>query len=114
MIDERHLKALRFLKDKPEITQRELAVQLGVSVGATNYCLKALVEKGWIKLENFQRNPKKLGYLYLLTPKGLVAKTALTTRFLKSKIQEHEQLKEEIASLSAELEENNKTGQHEL
>ena len=104
MSSERHLKALKALEINPEMTQRELAVALGVSVGAANYCLKALVEKGWIKLENFQKNPNKLGYLYLLTPKGFSAKTTLTTDFLKSKLEEYDRLKAEIASLSAEVE----------
>ena len=103
--DERQLKALRLLEDNPSLTQRELARELGVSVGAANYCLKALVEKGWVKLENFQRNPNKLGYLYLLTPKGLTAKTQLTTKFLKRKLKEYEALKTEIALLKAELDE---------
>jgi len=104
MSEERQLKALRVLEKKPELTQRELATELGVSVGAANYCLKALVERGWIKLENFQKNPNKLGYLYLLTPKGFSAKAALTTQFLKTKLEEYERLRAEIASLTAESE----------
>ena len=102
-MDERQLKALRLLEANPELTQRELARELGVSVGAANYCLKALVEKGWVKLENFQRNPSKLGYLYLLTPIGLAAKTQLTARFLKRKLDEYEALKAEIEDLRAEV-----------
>ena len=104
MSEERHLRALRVLEKKPELTQRELAAELGVSVGAANYCLKALAERGWIKLENFQKNPNKLGYLYLLTPKGFSAKAALTTQFLKTKLEEYERLRAEIASLTAESE----------
>ena len=104
MAEERHLKALRLLELDPEMTQRELAEALGVSVGAANYCLKALVEKGWVKLENFQKNPNKLGYLYLLTPAGMVAKTTLTASFLKRKIIEYEALRVEIKALRSEME----------
>ena len=103
MTDERHLKALRLLEDNPDMTQRQLAESLGVSVGAANYCLKALVGKGWVKLENFQSNPNKLGYLYLLTPQGVTAKASLTARFLKRKLAEYEALKVEIESLKAEV-----------
>ena len=95
---------MRLLETNPEMTQRELAEALGVSLGATNYCLKALVEKGWVKLENFQNNPNKLGYLYLLTPMGMAAKTTLTTRFLRRKLAEYEALKAEIEQLRCDLE----------
>ena len=81
------------------MSQRQLADNLGVSLGAANYCLKALVEKGWVKLENFQKNPNKLGYLYLLTPIGITAKTQLTASFLKRKLMEYEDLKSEIEEL---------------
>ena len=103
MSEERQLDALRLLETNPEMTQRELAEALGVSLGAANYCLKALVEKGWLKLENFQSNPNKLGYLYLLTPMGMAAKTALTARFLKRKLAEYEALKAEIEQLKSEV-----------
>ena len=103
MADERHLKALRLLEQNPEMTQRELAEALGVSVGAANYCLKALVEKGWVKLENFQKNPNKLGYLYLLTPMGIAAKAQLTASFLRRKVAEYEALRTEIEHLRAEV-----------
>ena len=105
MAEERHLKALRLLEQNPEMTQRELAEALGVSVGAANYCLKALVQKGWVKLENFQKNPNKLGYLYLLTPMGFTAKAQLTASFLRRKIAEYEALRTEINQLQAEMEE---------
>ena len=103
MSEERQLVALRLLERNPEMTQRELAQSLGVSLGAANYCLKALVEKGWIKLENFQNNPNKLGYLYLLTPTGMAAKTALTAQFLRRKMVEYEVLKVEIDKLRREV-----------
>ena len=103
MSDERQLNAMRLLGDNPDMTQRELAEALGVSLGAANYCLKALVEKGWVKLESFQGNPNKLGYLYLLTPRGMTAKTQLTAKFLKRKLAEYKLLQREIALLDAEL-----------
>ena len=103
MAEERHLKALRLLEQNPEMTQRELAEALGVSVGAANYCLKALVKKGWVKLENFQKNPNKLGYLYLLTPMGIAAKAQLTGSFLRRKMAEYDALRAEIDQLQAEV-----------
>ena len=103
MTQDRHLSALRLLDANPDMTQRQLAHALGVSVGAANYCLKALVERGWVKLENFQSNPNKLGYLYLLTPAGVAAKTQLTASFLKRKLTEYENLKAEIETLKAEV-----------
>ncbi|MDA8660035.1 MarR family EPS-associated transcriptional regulator [Luminiphilus sp.] len=103
MSEERQLDALRLLATNPDMTQRELAEALGVSLGAANFCLKALVEKGWIKLENFQKNPHKLGYLYLLTPMGIAAKTSLTATFLKRKLEEYEALKVEIQQLKSEV-----------
>lgn len=104
MSDERQLNAMRLLGDNPDMTQRELAEALGVSLGAANYCLKALVEKGWVKLESFQSNPNKLGYLYLLTPHGLAAKTQLTAKFLKRKLSEYKSLQREIEALRSEVE----------
>ena len=104
MSEERQFEALRLLEANPKMTQRELAEALGVSLGATNYCLKALVEKGWLKLESFKRNPHKLGYLYLLTPVGIAAKTRLTARFLQRKLYEYEILKAEIVALRADVE----------
>ena len=94
---------MRLLENNPEMTQRELASTLGISLGAANFCLRALVDKGWIKLDNFKRNPSKLGYLYLLTPKGVAAKTKLTTQFLKRKLVEYDELKNEIEALEKEL-----------
>ena len=103
MSEQRQLDAMRLLEVNPEMTQRELAEALGVSLGAANYCLKALVEQGWVKLENFQNNPSKLGYLYLLTPMGMAAKTTLTARFLRRKLLEYEALKVEIEQLKSEV-----------
>ena len=103
MNQERELNALKLLEQNPEMTQRALAEALGVSVGAANYCMKALVEKGWVKLENFQNNSNKLGYLYLLTPMGLTAKAQLTASFLRRKMAEYEALRAEIDQLQAEV-----------
>lgn len=103
MAEQRQLDVMRLLENNPEMTQRELAQALGVSLGAANYCLKALVEKGWVKFESFQNNPNKLGYLYLLTPMGMSAKAALTARFLRQKLVEYEALKIEIQELRQEV-----------
>ncbi len=87
---------LRKIKNKPESTQRELAKDLGFSLGKLNYCLKALKTKGLIKIDNFSKNPNKMNYIYILTPKGLSEKTKLTINFMKRKMKEYEELKSEI------------------
>ena len=94
-----HLDLLRKLESNSEYTQRELSREMGVSLGKVNYCMKKLVEKGLVKLSNFSRNPNKVGYTYLLTPKGIEEKTKLTFAFLKIKTEEYEMLKEEISKL---------------
>ena len=91
-----HFNVLRKIKSKPNSTQRELAYDLGFSLGKLNYCLKALQEKGLVKIHNFQKNPNKLVYVYLLTPKGIKEKTNLTLNFMKRKMSEYDQLKKEI------------------
>ncbi len=101
-----HLDLLRKLEVNPEYTQRELSQEMGVSLGKVNYCMKKLIEKGWIKLSNFSHNPNKVGYIYLLTPKGIEQKTKLTILFLKRKIEEFEILKDEISELKLESEKN--------
>jgi len=103
MSEERQLKVLRLLENNPEMTQRELAGALHISLGAANFCLKALVDKGWIKIDNFKKNPSKLSYLYLVTPEGIGAKAKLTMRFLKRKRIEYDELKTEIEALEKEL-----------
>ncbi len=85
------------------MSQRELADHLGVSLGKTNYCLKALVEKGLVKARNFKNSRRKRAYLYILTPAGLEAKARITTQFLKRKMNEYEKLREEIEVLKEEL-----------
>ncbi len=87
---------LRKIKNKPKSTQRELAKDLGFSLGKLNYCLKALRDKGLIKINNFSKNPNKINYIYILTPKGIAEKTKLTINFMKKKIKEYEELKLEI------------------
>ena len=100
---ENHLNVLRVLRDNPDITQRQMASKLGISLGGLNYSVKALVEKGWVKMDNFSRNPNKLKYSYLLTPRGVKAKATLTARFLKRKLVEYEALKGEIEVLRMEV-----------
>ena len=91
-----HFNVLRKIKSKPDSTQRELAEELGFSLGKLNYCLKALKNKGLIKMKNFGKNPHKLNYIYVLTPRGIAAKTKLTINFMKRKMQEYDELKKEI------------------
>ena len=94
-----HFRVLHMLEEEPELTQRELAQKLGISLGGVNYCLKALIEIGHIKAGNFNKNPNKSVYLYLLTPKGIAEKAKLTAGFLKRKMAEYQALKNEIASI---------------
>ena len=100
--EEARFKILRLLHDNPELTQRELGERVGISLGAVNYSLRALIERGLVKAGNFSRNPNKLGYAYVLTPTGIAEKTFLTGRFLKRKVEEYEALKQEIEVLSRE------------
>ena len=87
---------LRKIQSRPESTQRELAKDLGFSLGKLNYCLKALKNIGLIKINNFSKNPNKINYIYVLTPKGIAEKTKLTINFMKRKMREYEELKSEI------------------
>ena len=87
---------LRKIKSKPNSSQRQLALELGFSLGKLNYCLKALKDKGLIKIKNFQKNPNKIGYVYILTPKGISKKAELTINFMKRKMQEFDELKKEL------------------
>ena len=91
-----HFELLRKINSKPESTQRELAQELGFSLGKLNYCLKELQKKGLIKIENFKKNPNKIQYIYKLAPKGISEKTKLTISFMKRKIKEYDELKAEI------------------
>ena len=98
-------RVLQLIEERPDISQRELASQLGVSVGKTNYVLSALIVRGLVKAENFKRSNNKSGYLYLLTPKGISDKGVITARFLKRKVEEYERLKAEIADIQSRIEE---------
>ena len=102
--EDTYFRVLRILKENPDLTQRELAEKLGVSIGSLNYCLKALIEKGWIKVQNFSQSKNKFGYVYILTPSGIAEKAALTSSFLKRKLCEYEKIKAEIESLKSEIE----------
>ncbi len=93
---EDHFDVLRKIQQNPESTQRELAEELGFSLGKLNYCLKALQSKGLIKIENFKKNPNKLNYFYVLTPKGIAQKTKLTLNYMKRKMSEYDELKKEL------------------
>ena len=108
--EENHLKVLRFLETNPHLSQRELADALGVSLGKTNYCLKALLGKGLIKMQSFKKSQNKLAYAYLLTPDGIAEKAGLTVRFLARKVAEYESLTLEIEALKAEMSNAQTTG----
>jgi EPS-associated MarR family transcriptional regulator len=96
-------RALKTLETNPELTQRQLAEELGISLGKTHYLIKSLINVGWVKLDNFQKSNNKWGYAYLLTPMGIAEKTAITARFLIKKQREYNALKDEIAQLQAEV-----------
>ena len=98
-----HFRLLNTLEESPHMTQRDLAKKLGVSLGGVNYCLKALIEIGHIKMNNFEKNPNKLNYLYLLTPSGIKEKTILTSEFLKRKMIEYNNLKKEIELIQSKI-----------
>ena len=102
--DELRLSVIRLLEENPDITQRELAKRLGISLGRINYCLKALVEVGYVKTARFRRSKKKMGYAYILTPSGIRAKSQIMARFLLHKMREHKTLIAEIETLTRELE----------
>jgi EPS-associated MarR family transcriptional regulator len=104
--EEIHYHVLKHIEANPSITQRELAKELGVSVGKVNYCLKALIDKGWIKANNFKNSNKKLAYFYILTPSGIEQKAKITMNFLKRKMNDYEELKKEIEMLKSEVSTN--------
>lgn len=102
-VEDLHFRVLRLLQDNPDLSQRELAERLGVSNGKLHYCMKALIDKGLVKLGNFAQSKHHLGYAYLLTPKGIAQKASMTSDFLKRKMAEYEALRREIAGLQAEM-----------
>ncbi|HQC29132.1 MAG TPA: MarR family EPS-associated transcriptional regulator [Methylotenera sp.] len=103
LTDEYRYKILKLLESNPEISQRELARILGISLGRANYCLNALVEVGLLKVSNFRTSKNKLAYMYVLTPSGIEEKAKITLRFLAYKLQEYEMLKKEISTLKSEV-----------
>ena len=105
MDEELRLRILRLLTESPDLSQRELALRLGLSLGKTNYCLRALIDKGWVKVNNFRNSQNKLAYAYVLTPSGFRAKGSATTEFLRRKQFEFAQLEREIADLRREISE---------
>ena len=102
LADEMRYKLMRLLEAKPEMSQREVARELGISLGKANYCLRALVSKGWIKASNFKNSHNKAAYLYLLTPQGIEQKAQLTAEFLAIKLREYERLRIEIEQMRRE------------
>ena len=106
---ELHYQLLQAIKANPNASQRQLAKEVGISLGKANYCLKSLIEKGWVKAGNFKRSKNKLGYLYLLTPEGVEEKAKLTQSFLERKVAEYEQLENEIEQLRQQVSAHNKS-----
>lgn len=103
MTDELQHKLFKIIAENPQINQRELSRLLGISLGKANYCLKALIEKGWVKAQNFKNNKNKLSYAYLLTPSGIEEKARVTLRYLKRKMQEYDELKAAVEELKKEV-----------
>jgi EPS-associated MarR family transcriptional regulator len=105
MLDETtHYSLLKTLEDNPDLSQRDLAKKLGISLGKVNYCLNALIEKGSVKINNFRNSNNKIAYAYVLTPQGIESRARMTIDFLKYKVQEYERLKKEIEELEREAE----------
>ena len=103
MTEDAHYKLLKLLEQNPEASQREMAHELGVSLGKVNYCLRALIDKGHVKAKNFKNADNKAAYLYLLTPRGVKAKSRITTAYLLRKLEEYESLRAEIEELQMEV-----------
>ena len=101
--EDNYFRVLRILQESPDVTQREIAQLLGISTSGLNYCLNALIDKGWVKVHNFTESKNKFGYVYLLTPSGIAEKAVLTGRFLQRKMTEYEEMRVEIDSLKLEL-----------
>lgn len=104
--DEAHYRLLRLIEANPGMSQRDIARELGMSLGKVNYCLRAVAEKGWIKATNFRNSHNKAAYLYWLTPRGMQMKARMTVRFLEVKLQEYESLRAEIEQMKREAEGN--------
>ena len=102
-VEDLHFRVLKLLQDNPDLSQRELAERLGVSNGKLHYCIRALMDKGLVKLGNFANSKHHLGYAYLLTPAGISQKASMASNFLKRKMAEYEALQQEIAALQADM-----------
>jgi EPS-associated MarR family transcriptional regulator len=100
--DEVRYKLLKLLEPNPTLSQRDVARHLGISLGKANYCLKAVIDKGWVKVANFKNSKNKVAYMYLLTPRGIEEKSRITAEFLQAKMQEYETLKQEIDQIRVE------------
>jgi len=101
--EDTYFRVLRMLQENPDMTQREIAEKLGISTSGLNYCLKALIDKGLVKVQNFSQSKNKFGYIYVLTPQGIAEKALLAGRFLKRKMTEYEHLQAEVEALKAEM-----------
>ncbi len=108
--EDTYFRVMHLLQENPDLTQRQLAEKVGISVGGLNYCLKALVEKGLVKMKNFANSRNKFGYVYVLTPVGMAEKMAITHSFLQRKIDEYEALKAEIEALRSEVKDPGRVG----
>jgi EPS-associated MarR family transcriptional regulator len=108
MTDELHYRVLKHLAAYPDATQRDVAKALGISLGSTNYCMRAVIDQGWVKVRNFRNSKNKLAYAYLLTPQGIDAKARIAARFLQRKRAEYDALKAEIEQLTAEVQSQSK------
>jgi EPS-associated MarR family transcriptional regulator len=104
LTDELRYRLLQLLSANPHLSQRDVARELGISLGRVNYCLKSLMQKGWIKVSNFRNSRNKAAYIYLLTPRGIEAKAGVTVRFLQAKLREYEALCADIERIRAEVE----------
>jgi EPS-associated MarR family transcriptional regulator len=109
--EDTYFRVLRMLQDNPDMTQREIAEKLGISTSGLNYCLKALIDKGLVKVHNFSQSKNKFGYIYVLTPQGIAEKAMLAGHFLKRKMTEYEQLQDEIEALKVEMNSLDNDGQ---
>ena len=103
MTEDINYQVLKLIEQNPELSQRQLAEEMGVSLGKANYCLRALIDKGLVKAKNFKNSSNKAAYLYLLTPRGVEAKAKISVRFLARKVEEYEALRVEIEALQAEV-----------
>jgi len=101
--EENYYKVLNILHTQPNITQRKISRLAGISLGSVNYCLKSLVAKGFVKLDNFKKSDNKISYMYILTPQGILKKVELTSKFLKRKMQEYQELEKEIEQLTQSM-----------